>query len=233
MSVILDIAAGIIGRTCRDGGEAPSAVRIGPQGQADLLADLAPLAPPGFGRHPLGQTIMSVPIIVDPMVPERLAYIVGVDPAHTQGATAVAMLTNGVITAITITNAGRGYTGVGVFSRVDAETAQASKLRARGLLKSLLTVEQWAEFEAAGAVTERIDGCEFKLRPGGMIEAHKPRLLMPAVSERWCVYPDPYADKNDYMPEEDKLIGQLLHLRAGPDKVRAMANVFKTAVNGS
>ena len=28
------------------------------------------------------------------------------------------------------------------------------------------------------------------------------------------------------MPEEDKLIGQLLHLRAGPDKLREKANVF-------
>ncbi len=75
-------------------------------------------------------------------------------------------------------------------------------------------------------VTERIDGCEFKLRPGGMIEARKQRLLGRFVSERWCISPDPYADKNDYMPDEDKLIGQLLHLRAGPDKLRRQANVF-------
>lgn len=112
------------------------------------------------------------------------------------------------------------------YPRIDPETAARSKERARGLLKSLLTPEQWAEFEAGGAITEQIDGCEFMLRPGGMIEAHKPRLIGRAVRERWCVYPDPYADKNDYMPVEDKLIGQLLHLRAGPDQLRRQANVF-------
>ncbi len=111
------------------------------------------------------------------------------------------------------------------FPRIDAETAATSRERARGLLKSLLTPAQWAEFELGGAVTERIGGCEFTLRPGGMIQAKKPRLVG-SVNEAWCVYPDPYADKNDFMPEEDKLIGQLLHLRAGPDQVRRMANVF-------
>ncbi len=115
---------------------------------------------------------------------------------------------------------------VAALPRLDVETAARSKERARGLLKSLLTSEQWAEFEAAGAITERIDGCEFRLTPGGMIEAMKPRLVGRAVSERWCISPDPYADKNDYMPDEDKLIGQLLHLRAGPDQVRRQANVF-------
>jgi hypothetical protein len=55
-----------------------------------------------------------------------------------------------------------------------------------------------------------------------MIEARKRR-----IRERWCVNPDPYADGNDFMPHEDLLIGQLLHLRAGPDKLRAQANVFQ------
>jgi hypothetical protein len=111
-------------------------------------------------------------------------------------------------------------------SRIDPETAARSRERARGLLKSLLTPEQWGEFEAGGAVTERIDGCEFKLTPGGMIEAKKPRLVGRPVVERWCISPDPYADKNEFMPDEDKLIGQLLHLRAGPDQLRRQANVY-------
>jgi hypothetical protein len=114
-----------------------------------------------------------------------------------------------------------------VHPRIDAETAARSKERARGLLKSLLTPEQWAELEARGAITEKIEGNEFKLTLGAhtMIEARKPRLVG-GVSEKWCVAPDPYADGNDFMPDEDKMIGQLLHLRAGPDKVRAMSNVF-------
>jgi hypothetical protein len=106
--------------------------------------------------------------------------------------------------------------------RIDGETAARSRERSRGLLKSLLTDAQWAEFENAGRVTERLGGCEFILTPGGMIEARKRR-----IRERWCVNPDPYADGNDFMPHEDLLIGQLLHLRAGPDKLRAQANVFQ------
>jgi hypothetical protein len=107
--------------------------------------------------------------------------------------------------------------------RIDPETAAGARERATGLLKSLLTPDQWAEFEAWGSVTERIDGCEFKLRPGGMIEARKPRRLVGSVIERWCVAPE----GDDWMPDEDKLIGQLLHLRAGPDKLRAQANIFR------
>ncbi len=114
------------------------------------------------------------------------------------------------------------------YSRIDPETARQSRERARGLLKSLLTPDQWSEFEQAGKVTERIEGCEFTLRPGGMIEAKKPRL-MGSVSEKWCVYPNPITQDNDYMPDEDKLIGQLLHLRAGPDELRAKANIFPGA----
>jgi hypothetical protein len=106
--------------------------------------------------------------------------------------------------------------------RIDGETAARSRERSRGLLKSLLTDAQWAEFESAGRVTERLGGCEFILTPGGMIEASKRR-----IRERWCVNPDPYADGNDFMPREDLLIGQLLHLRAGPDKLRAQSNVFQ------
>ena len=106
--------------------------------------------------------------------------------------------------------------------RIDGETAARSRERSRGLLKSLLTEAQWAEFESAGRVTERLGGYEFILTPGGMIEARKRR-----IRERWCVNPDPYANGNDFMPREDLLIGQLLHLRAGPDKLRAQANVFQ------
>lgn len=111
------------------------------------------------------------------------------------------------------------------YPHIDVETLVTSRERSRGLLKSLLTPEQWVEFERVGKVTEQIDGCDFTLTPGGMIEARKPRLVG-SVTERWCVTPDPYADANDYMPSEDKLIGQLLHLRAGPDKLRAKANVW-------
>ena len=113
-------------------------------------------------------------------------------------------------------------------SRIDPETARQSRERARGLLKSLLTPDQWAEFEQAGKVTERIERCEFTLRPSGMIEAKKPRL-MGSVSEKWCVYPNPITQDNEWMPSEDSLIGQLLHLRAGPDQLRAKANVFPGA----
>lgn len=110
--------------------------------------------------------------------------------------------------------------------RVDPETAAAARERSRGLLRSLLTPQQWAEFEAAGVVSEQINGCDFRLRPGGVIEAAKARLVG-TVREQWCIAPDPWADGNDYMPDEDKLIGQLLHLRADPDKLRAAANVIE------
>lgn len=146
-------------------------------------------------------------------------------------AMAVTEIRDGCIVGVTITNPGAGYTTFPEFwfgrrSSVDPETAQRSRERARGLLKSLLTPKQWTEFEAFRTVTERIGDSVFKLRPGDMIEARKSRLIG-SVKERWCVNPDPWADGNDFMPEEDKLIGQLLHLRAGPDKLRAQANVFK------
>ncbi len=127
-----------------------------------------------------------------------------------------------------VTQWGRALYSGGEYPRIDFETVARSKERARSLLKSLLIPEQWAEFEASREVTERINGCEFKLSPGGMIQARKPRLVG-TVSERWCISPNPYADGNDYMPDEDKLIGQLLHLRAGPDRLRAMSNVFPGA----
>lgn len=105
--------------------------------------------------------------------------------------------------------------------RVDPETAQRSMERARGLLKSLLRPEQWAEFQRTRKFTERIGEDEFEVTPGGMISRRRGTL-----AERWCINPDPYADKNDYMPVEDMAIAQLLHLRAGPEKLRAQANVF-------
>lgn len=105
--------------------------------------------------------------------------------------------------------------------RVDPETAQRSMERARGLLRSLLRPEQWAEFERTRKFTERIGEDEFEVTPGGMITRHRGNL-----AERWCINPDPYADNNDYMPAEDMAIAQLLHLRAGPEKLRAQANVF-------
>lgn len=104
---------------------------------------------------------------------------------------------------------------------IDPETAAASKARARGLLRSLLRPEQWAEFERAGQFSERIGEDEFTITPGGMITRRRG-----ALAEKWCVNPDPHADGNDYMPVEDMAIGQLLHLRADPDKVRAAANIF-------
>lgn len=107
-------------------------------------------------------------------------------------------------------------------SRIDPETAAAAKARARGLLQSLLRPEQWAEFERRGTFNERIGEDEFTITPGGMITRKRG-----ALTERWCVNPDPYADGNDHMPVEDMAIGQLLHLRAGPDKVRAAANIFR------
>jgi hypothetical protein len=47
-----------------------------------------------------------------------------------------------------------------------------------------------------------------------------------AVIERWCINPDRYTD---YLPVEDQMIGQLLHLRVDHKKLRAQANVFPGA----
>src|SRR5437868_4824656 len=79
------------------------------------------------------------------------------------------------------------------YPRIDGERAAVSRERARGLLKSLLTAEQWDEFEKTNNVREQIDGCEFTLTPGGMIHAKKPRLFG-SINERWCVHPEPYDD---------------------------------------
>jgi hypothetical protein len=105
--------------------------------------------------------------------------------------------------------------------RIEAETIVQAKERARGLLRNLLTPEQWAELEKHGKLTERINGGKFELTPGGMITARKGKTI-----ERWCVNPDPHAAGNDFMPREDLLIGQLLHLRADPAALRAQANIF-------
>lgn len=107
--------------------------------------------------------------------------------------------------------------------RIDPETAAQSRSRARGLLKSLLRPEQWAEFEQHGYVCERIGGTFFTLRPGGMIEVHKTHRILTPISERWCIAPDV---TQEWLPPEDQLIGQLLHLRAGPNKLRKKASVF-------
>lgn len=253
MSRRTDIFSTIIRATNEHGGVAPDAIAMSPIDWAGVAAEMmaTDLFPPSTpaASAPQEIRIAGVQVLADPFCPPDSAYVIGCDPAYAGAdATAIARIQGGQITSVTVTNGGTGYTvppsvlmgelatitrrafiprafGSNLGTRVDAETAQRSKERARGLLKSLLTEKQWAEFEAAGHVTERIDGCVFKLTPGGMIEAKKPRLLG-SVNERWCVNPDPYHNGNDFMPEEDKLIGQLLHLRAGPDKVRAMANVF-------
>lgn len=113
-------------------------------------------------------------------------------------------------------------------SRIDPETAAAARARATGLLKSLLRTEQWAEFERTRTFTERIGEDEFVVTPGGMIGRKRDGALV----ERWCVNPDPYANGNEFMPVEDMAIGQLLHLRAGPEKVKAAANVFPVRDRG-
>jgi hypothetical protein len=215
----------------RNGGVAPETVRASPEAWAALAADF-PMPPADMDTL----SVMGVPIVFDRFVPPGEMYVMGVDPAyHGAGATAVAEVRDGCIVGVRVTNAGAGYTalpGIGFnfdqlgFHRIDPETVQRSRERARGLLKSLLTPAQWAEYEKSRTVTERIGDSVFKLRPGDMIEARKKRLIG-SIKERWCVNPDPWADGNDFMPEEDKLIGQLLHLRAGPDKLRAQANVFK------
>ena len=197
------LAREIIAAQVRNGGEAPGSVRVGPDGFIDLAAEFLML-PDSLDRL----MVLGVPIVCDPLVPPGQMYVVGIDPA-----------------AI---NAGDGYTWLpfGRVSHVDPETTVRARERARALLKGMLSPPQWEEFQRSGSVTERIDGCEYRLRPGGMIEATKPKLLG-TINESWCVNPDPYANGNPWMPEEDKLIGQLLHLRAGPDALRAMANVYR------
>jgi len=243
-SALGNLASGIVRQTTLNGGEAPVGVRASPDTYAALQRQFIDVGSRAFADA-RGLTVMGIPVVSDPFVPPGQAFIIGADPAHDRGAVAVARIEAGQITAINVTNAGAGYTAPPdlVFGQrrafvprvfadlystgviIDPETAQRSRERARGLLKSLLTTQQWAEFEAVGAVTEHIDGCEFKLRPCHMIEATKPRLIG-KVRERWCVTPQPYTVGEDWMPEEDKLIGQLLHLRAGPDKLRAAANIF-------
>ncbi len=121
------------------------------------------------------------------------------------------------------------YGGLGAqtfapYLRVDTESAARSRERARGLLKSLLTPEQWMEFEGSGKVTERLKGCDFTLSPGGQIVVVQPAGGGRFHKERWCVYP---AHHEEYRPPEDQMIGQLLHLRAGPEQLREKANIFR------
>lgn len=141
---------------------------------------------------------------------------------HTEQAQATITLTAPMVEALIVAaNVLRGDRFNWRVPSIDPETAAASKARARGLLRSLLRPEQWAEFERAGEFSERIGEDEFTITPGGMITRRRG-----ALAEKWCVNPDPHADGNDYMPVEDMAIGQLLHLRADPDKVRATANIF-------
>lgn len=248
-----NLTAGIVRAAVANYGATPAAIRAAPDTIAALTRDF--VRGPRRHDQLADMTVMGIPVRADPFVPPGQAYVIGADPARWRDPT-FARMRPGQITAVDVVNAGAGYTRapginlydelaavtrrafvpnieVGIynahplfgFPQVDHETAQRSRERARGLLKSLLTPQQWAEFETSGAVSERIDGCDFKLRPGQMIEARKPRIIG-SVKERWCVNPEPYTVGEDWMPAEDKLIGQLLHLRAGPEKLRASANVF-------
>lgn len=116
----------------------------------------------------------------------------------------------------------------------------AAVTRARGLLRRLLSPAQWRELENEGRITERIDGREYVVRPGEMIEVRADRGItkvrrllwradgknepMPLV-ERWCVNPSAL-DGDAKIPSEDMAIAQLLHLRADPATLRRAANVF-------
>lgn len=108
----------------------------------------------------------------------------------------------------------------------------AAVTRARGLLRRLLSADQWREFEREGRITERIGDRHFVIRPGGMIEVQTPRPTIRGHAyggsriERWCVNPDA-VDGDARLPPEDMAIAQLLHLRADPTALRNMANVFR------
>ncbi len=104
----------------------------------------------------------------------------------------------------------------------ERETTQARE-RARGLLKRLLTTEQWTEFEKMGRVTEWIGNRKFVLIPGEMIEVRGAC----GIDEIWCAQIG--GIEKYLLPTEDSLIAQLLHLRADPDELRDVANVYTVA----
>lgn len=119
----------------------------------------------------------------------------------------------------------------------------AAVTRARGLLRRLLSPQQWREFENEGRITERIGSKEYVVRPGRMIEVRAARGIaearrplwrageegppMPRLVERWCVNPAAVDGDARLLPE-DMAIAQLLHLRADPKALRRTANVFRS-----
>lgn len=100
---------------------------------------------------------------------------------------------------------------------INPVAAKRSRSRARALLRSVLTAEQWTSF------------CEVKMfeiegRSGQRYRVHHGRIAnieVPALGYRLCVHPDPRVN----MPVEDVLVSQVLHLRADDLGLARTANV--------
>lgn len=106
------------------------------------------------------------------------------------------------------------------------EQRQGATSRARILLRSILSQEQWETWEAEQFIeVQGSEGNWFRLRPGsnGNITVFDDD----GDIERICAHPNLYDDHNDPLPNEDVLVGQILALRTDENNFRRIANVHR------